>query len=56
MLVWQGNESRIWKVKLHSCTAYRVSSLVLKVNMDIRFLMLLKRVGPMEEAHPSLEL
>jgi hypothetical protein len=56
MLVWQGNESRIWKVKLHSCTAYRVSSLVLKVNMDIRFFMLLKKVGPMEEAHPSLEL
>jgi hypothetical protein len=56
ILEWQGIEFRILKLKLHSCTAYRVPVLVLEVGMDIGFRMLFKGLGPMEEARPLLVL
>jgi hypothetical protein len=56
MLEWQGIEFRILKLKLHSCTAYKVSVLVLEVGTDIDFRMLFEGLGPMEEVGPLLVL
>jgi hypothetical protein len=54
MLEWQDNKSRIQKVKLHSYT--ELSVLVLEINTDIHFCMLLKRLDLIEETHSFIVL
>ena len=56
MLKWQGKESRIKKVKLHSYIAYRIAMLVLKISMDMHFCMLLKGLDLVEETCSVLVL
>ena len=56
MLKWQGIKFWIQKVKLHSCTTYKVGNVGLEVSTDICFRMLLKGLGLVEEACPLLVL
>jgi hypothetical protein len=51
MLEWQGNESRIQKVKLHSYIAYRIVGVGLWRPTWISTFICFQGIGPMEEAH-----
>jgi hypothetical protein len=56
MFKWQGIEFRILKLKLHSCTVYRVVGAGIGGWQDISFCMLFKGLDPIKEARPLLVL